>query len=209
MVLCLFGASAPLGFVSGAIFSSLFSVRGAWPWAFWTLAILCVVLAIASLFVLPSAGPPGLKANESLWTKLDGYGMVLGVSGLVLLNFAFNQAPIVSWKTPYTYFLLIIGIMLLAAFIWHESMAAAYPLIPISAMRPATNFVLVCTGAGWGCFSIWVYYTFNFLEVMRGWSPVLASVGFIAAYVLINLLPLPWEKTDLYIVPYVVSQLVS
>ncbi|KAK4159662.1 putative drug resistance protein [Cladorrhinum sp. PSN259] len=181
MVLCLFGASAPLGFVSGAIFSSLFAERGAWPWAFWTMAILCFLLAIISLFVLPFTGPPGLKPNESLWTQLDGYGMLLGVSGLVLLNFAFNQAPIVSWKTPYTYFLLIIGILLLAAFVWHEGKAAVYPLIPISAMKPATNFVLGCTGAGWACFSIWVYYCCNFLEMMRGWSPVLTGVGFIPA----------------------------
>ncbi|KAK3984033.1 putative drug resistance protein [Cladorrhinum sp. PSN332] len=183
MVLCLFGASAPLGFVSGAIFSSLFAVRGpnSWPWAFYVLSIFCFLLGILSLFVLPPTGPSGYKPAERLWTQLDACGMLLGVSGLVLLNFAFNQAPIVSWKTPYTYFLLIIGLLLLAAFVWHEWKSAVYPLIPIKAMKPATNFVLGCTGAGWGCFSIWVYYCCRFEEMMRGWGPVLTSVGFIPA----------------------------
>ncbi|KAK0669766.1 major facilitator superfamily-domain-containing protein [Cercophora samala] len=181
MVLCLFGASAPLGFVMGAIFSSLFAVRGNWPWAFWLLAIMCFVLAVVSLFILPtSRGQSCLKRGESLWAQFDGWGMILGVSGLVLLNFAFNQAPIVSWKTPYTYFLLIIGLILIAAFVAHE-WKAPYPLIPISAMKPATNFVLGCTGAGWGCFSIWIYYTFKLVENLRGWSPLLASVSFIPA----------------------------
>ncbi|KAK0714292.1 major facilitator superfamily-domain-containing protein [Apiosordaria backusii] len=182
MVLCLFGASAPLGFVMGAIFSSLFTVRGHWPWAFWLFAIMCFVLAVVSLFILPtSRGQSCLKKGESLWAQFDGWGMILGVSGLVLLNFAFNQAPIVSWKTPYTYFLLIIGLMLIAAFVVHE-WAAPYPLIPISAMKPATNFVLACTGTGWGCFSIWIYYTFSIVENLRGWSPLLASVSFMPAF---------------------------
>ncbi|KAK4194601.1 putative drug resistance protein [Triangularia verruculosa] len=181
MVLCLFGASAPLGFVMGAIFSSLFAVRGGWPWAFWLLAILCFFLGVGSLFILPtSRGQSCLKPGESLWAQFDVWGMVLGVSGLVLLNFAFNQAPIVSWKTPYTYFLLIIGLLLIVAFVIHER-AAPYPLIPISAMKPATNFVLGCTGAGWGCFSIWIYYTFSIVENLRGWSPLLASVSFLPA----------------------------
>ncbi|KAK4179733.1 major facilitator superfamily-domain-containing protein [Triangularia setosa] len=181
MVLCLFGASAPLGFVMGAIFSSLFAVKGNWPWAFWLLAIMCFGLAVVSLFILPtSRGQSCLKEGVSLWVQFDAWGMILGVSGLVLLNFAFNQAPIVSWKTPYTYFLLIIGLILIAAFVSQE-WKASYPLIPISAMKPATNFVLGCTGAGWGCFSIWIYYTFNIVEYLRGWSPLLASVSFIPA----------------------------
>ncbi|KAK4641964.1 hypothetical protein QC761_0079610 [Podospora bellae-mahoneyi] len=181
MVLCLFGASAPLGFVMGAIFSSLFAVRGNWPWAFWLLAIMCFVLAVVSLFILPtSRGQSCLKRGEGLWSQFDGWGMMLGVSGLVLLNFAFNQAPNVSWKTPYTYFLLIIGLILIAAFVSHE-WKAPYPLIPIAAMKPATNFVLGCTGAGWGCFSIWIYYTFNVVQNLKGWSPLLASVSFIPA----------------------------
>jgi len=181
MVMCLFGASAPFGFVSGAILSSVFAVKVWWPWAFWVLAIVCVVLGAASVFILPVMARAPRKEGETLWTQLDGNGMLLGVSGLVLFNFAFNQAPIVSWSTPYTYFVLIIGSMLFAAFVWYEYVAAKYPLIPISAMKATTNFALGCTGAGWGCFGIWVYYTFMFLENMRGWSPLLASVGFLHA----------------------------
>lgn len=70
-----------------------------------------------------------------------------------------------SWQTPYTYFLLAIGAMLIIAFIWHERTNAKYPLIPISAMGPTANFVLACTGAGWGCFSIWLFYLIYMFEV--------------------------------------------
>ena len=178
MVFCLFGASAPLGFVVGGVMSSLLAMYGSWPWAFFTLAAVCVALAGVGILVLPRTEKTKLQATETLWAQLDGYGMVLGVSGLVLFNFAFNQAPLVSWSTPYIYFLLLIGVMLIAAFVQHECLTAAHPLVPISAMKGATNFVLGCTAAGWGCFGIWVYYAFAFLQAERGWSPLLSAGSF-------------------------------
>ncbi|KAK3322088.1 hypothetical protein B0H66DRAFT_531441 [Apodospora peruviana] len=121
------------------------------------------------------------KETESLWRQLDGYGMALCVSGLVLVNFAVNQAPIISWSTPYTYFILIIGVMLITAFVRHECLTSTHPLVPILAMKSTTNFLLGCTAAGWGCFGIWIYYTFAFLEGLRRLSPLEACLYFLPA----------------------------
>ncbi|KAH8645629.1 major facilitator superfamily-domain-containing protein [Xylariales sp. PMI_506] len=176
LVMSLFGAAAPFGFVVGGVMSSLFAQLATWPWAFWTLAAVCVALGIISIVVLPAPSGEEPKKNDgtSLWIRLDGPGMVLGVSGLVLFNFAWNQAPLVSWSTPYTYFLLIISIIFLVGFGYVER-HAAYPLLPIAAMTAQTNFVLACTAAGWGCFSVWVFYSFQFLQVLREWPPLLSS----------------------------------
>ena len=176
IVMCLFSAAAPFGFVVGGVMASLFAIKASWPWAFFTMAAMCLALAAVSASVLPPTEQTRRKAQESLWAQLDGAGMLLGVSGLILFNFAFNQAPIVSWTTPYTYFLLVIGVLLLAAFVYTE-LGAAHPLVPITAMRSTANFVLGCTAAGWGCFAIWIFYTFSFLEVLRGWSPLLSSAA--------------------------------
>lgn len=157
IVMSLFGAAAPLGFVTGGAMASLFAQLVSWPWAFWTMAAVCIGLAGVSVLVLPPAGEKMTReAGVSLWKQIDGAGVFLGVSGLVLFNFAFNQAPIVSWRTPYVYFILIIGVLLLGGFVYVE-LHASHPLVPIASMTPTTNFVLGCTGAGWGCFSIWVY----------------------------------------------------
>ncbi|KAL1848145.1 hypothetical protein Daus18300_013706 [Diaporthe australafricana] len=176
MVMSLFGAAAPLGFVTGGAMASLFAQVVSWPWAFWTMAAVCVGLAGVSVLVLPSTEKTMKKVDVSLWKQLDGPGIFLGVSGLVLFNFAFNQAPIVSWSTPYTYFILVIGVLLLASFVYVE-LHASHPLVPIASMTPTTNFVLGCTGAGWACFSIWVYYALSFMEELRGYSPLLASAA--------------------------------
>ncbi|KAK5653591.1 hypothetical protein OQA88_8853 [Cercophora sp. LCS_1] len=187
MVMCLFGASAPFGFVMGAIFSSLLAERAGWSWAFWITAIVCLLLAATSVVILPTPELPVLQplregkgVPSGLWERLDGWGMLLGVTGLILFNFAFNQAPIVSWGTPYTYFILIIGMMMLLVFVWYER-RARYPLIPISSMDATANFVLGCTGAGWACFSVWLYYLVYLMETLRGWSPLMASVGLLPA----------------------------
>lgn len=161
IVMSLFGAAAPLGFVAGGAMASLFAQLVSWPWAFWTMAAVCAGLAGVSVLVLPPSGKKTTReAGVSLWKQVDGPGVFLGVSGLVLFNFAFNQAPIVSWSTPYVYFILIIGVLLLGSFVYVE-LHASHPLVPIAAMTPTTNFVLGCTGAGWACFSIWVYCKYS------------------------------------------------
>lgn len=203
IVMCLFGAAAPLGFVSGAAMSSLFAVRASWPWAFWTMAAVCIALAAVSAAVLPTDAPRDgdqmtlddeddddnddivrSKAKikrESLWVRMDAVGMILGVSGLVLVNFAFSQAPVVGWTTAYTYFLLIIGLLSLCAFAYVESFQARHPLVPFAVMSASTNFVLGCTAAGWGCFSVWVFYSVSTFENIRGWSPLLTSAAYAPA----------------------------
>ncbi|EFX03361.1 major facilitator superfamily transporter [Grosmannia clavigera kw1407] len=203
VVMCLFGAAAPFGFVLGAVMSSLFAERASWPWAFWTMAAVCVALAAVSAGILPADAPrdgdqmvladedgednddvvtsKAKNRRESLWVRMDAAGMILGVSGLVLINFAFSQAPIVGWTTAYTYFLLIIGLLAMCAFAYVETFQATHPLVPFAAMSASTNFVLGCTATGWGCFSVWVYYAVSTMENIRGWSPLLTSAAFAPA----------------------------
>lgn len=179
LVMCLFGTSAPLGFVLGAVMASLFAELASWEWAFFVLGAVCFTLACQSVLVLPPDPPidPRTRRMEQLWRLVDFPGIVLGASGIVLFVFAWNQAPLVSWTVPYVYFLLIIGVLLLGAFIYVEN-AAQYPLLPLKAITPTTTTILTCVAVSWGCFAIWAYYTFRFLVVLRGWSPLLASAGF-------------------------------
>ncbi|KAG8162977.1 hypothetical protein KVR01_007455 [Diaporthe batatas] len=176
IIMSLFGAAAPLGFVAGGAMAAMFAQLVSWPWGFWTMAAVCFGLAGASVLILPPAAATTRNTDVSLWKQVDGAGICLGVSGLVLFNFPFNQAPIVSWGTPYTYFILVIGVLLLGGFVYIE-LHAPHPLVPIASMTPATNFVLGCTGAGWACFSIWVYYALSFMEQLRGYSPLRASAA--------------------------------
>lgn len=178
LVMCLWGTSAPLGFVLGAVMASLFAELMSWEWAFFVLGAVCLTLACQSVLVLPGDPPTDLYIRrQQFWRLVDSPGMVLWVSGLALWAFAWNQAPVASWSAPYIYFLLIIGVLLLGAFLYVER-SVQYPLLPISVITPTTALILTCIAAGWGCFSIWAFYTFQFLVALRGWTPLLASAGF-------------------------------
>ncbi|KZL72109.1 aminotriazole resistance protein [Colletotrichum incanum] len=178
MALSLFSAAAPVGFVIGAVMSSLFAFNAAWEWSFFALAAVCVSAAGLSILVLPRQSTPETHSTNSIYAQLDVSGTILGGSGLGLFSFACNQAPAVGWSTPYTCFLLIIGALLFAAFIYNETVVVD-PLLPLGAMGSSTNLILGCTAAAWGCFIVWVFYTFQLLELPRGWTSLLASAGFV------------------------------
>jgi MFS family permease len=161
----------------GSLFAGIFALAW-WPWAFWSFAIVLALIAVVSYFVIPD--PPKKKevARMSLRQKLaalDIGGAVLGITALVLINFAWNQAPIVGWDKPYVYITLIIGALFACAFFFVELRVVSDPLIPFHAFTSDVCFVLGCISCGWASFGIWVYYLWVFLTQLRGSSPLLAT----------------------------------
>lgn len=195
MAFALFGASAPVGFAIGSIMSSLLAEKANWCWAYWGLALACMVMAIVSVPVVPFL--PGTAASSAsfnnakslhdaeggppdtipLWKRLDTPGSILGVTALILINVGVNQGALVGWSTAYTYFLLLLGLTLLVFFFFiefHPSLTS-YPLIPLSILSLDTCFVLACIACGWATFGIWMFYLWEFLERLRSLSPLVAS----------------------------------
>ncbi|SCV04283.1 LAME_0H17216g1_1 [Lachancea meyersii CBS 8951] len=178
LVFSFFGATAPGGFVLGATFSSIFSQLLWWPWSYWVMAIACLALGVAGIFVIPHTPSP--KHELPVMDQLDVWGAITGISGLVLINFAWNQGPVVGWPTPYTYALLIVGFVILTVFVFIE-FRATLPLVPFSTLSKDAAFVLACVAAGWSSFGIWLYYLWRMMEVLRSQSPLLSSAQFVPA----------------------------
>jgi hypothetical protein len=163
--------------VLGSLFASLLALAW-WPWAFWSFAIALAFIAIVSYFVIPEPPKKMNVTRMSLSQKLvslDPGGAVLGITALVLINFAFNQAPIVGWQEPYVYVCLIIGFLAVGAFMFVELRVVDDPLIPFHAFTSDVCFVLGCMACGWASFGIWVYYLWTLLLQVRGLSPLLAT----------------------------------
>jgi hypothetical protein len=75
--------------------------------------------------------------------RFDWLGTLLGVSGLVLINFSWNQSPIIGWPTPYIYILLIVGILLVCAFLFVEGRVQS-ALVPTTIWNRQISLMLVC-----------------------------------------------------------------
>lgn len=169
--MCLFGAIAPGGFVISALFTSMLSELVWWPWTFWIAGIVSGVAAVGAYFIIPQH--IGISHNSP--GSFDYWGSLAGVTGLVLINFAWNQGPNVGWDTPYVYLLLIVGILALVAFYFIEQ-RVPHPIVPSEALKGDTGFILGCIAAGWSCFGIWIYYIVRWILVVDGKSAIMTAV---------------------------------
>ena len=176
MVFAIFGATAPGGAILGGTFAALFSLAW-WPWAFWSFAITLACITVVGSYVIPDPPAKVSKPTSLRDTilELDLPGGVVGVTALVLINFAWNQAGVVGWTKAYVYICLIIGALLVPAFFYIELRLSKWPLIPFDVLSSDVAFVLGCVSCGWSCFGIWVFYIWQFFQVSRGASPLLAS----------------------------------
>ncbi|KAK3492588.1 major facilitator superfamily domain-containing protein [Neurospora hispaniola] len=180
MVFALFGAMAPGGCALGCAMAGVFELAW-WPWAFWSFAIALLCLAGAAQLIIPDS-VDAHASSCSFFDKLkqlDAIGGTVGVSALILINIAWNQAPIVGWSEPYTYILLIIGILLVPLFFWIELRWSSYPLLPLEALKSGDiAFVLGCLACGWGSFGTWLFYNWQWFLEIRGETGLMATAYF-------------------------------
>ncbi|KAK8054261.1 major facilitator superfamily domain-containing protein [Apiospora saccharicola] len=179
MAFALFGACAPGGGVFGFVFGALFELAW-WPWAFWSFALTLFGLAAFSTWSIPT---PERTADQDkpLREKLvmmDIPGAITGVVALILFNFAWNQGPAYGWNQPYIGFSLIVSVMFGALFFFIETRWATAPLVPVKVFTGDILFVVGCIACGWACFGIWTFYVTQFVEVLKGATPML-----LAAYI--------------------------
>lgn len=169
MILALFGAAAPTGWVMGAVFSSILAQLAWWPWAYFALAITCVLMVVTAWMIIPKDDMPAASLKD-----LNFLGALFGVSGLILTSFAWNQAALVGWSTVYTYVLLIVGTLLLVVFVWVEIKVSKNLLVPLRGFQGDAALALGVIAAGWGSFGIWVFYLWRLIESLRGYSALAA-----------------------------------
>lgn len=179
MIFAVFGATAPGGAIVGSLFAALFGqLAGAWWWSWYSFAITLAFLAATAYLVVPEPPRKSLKRSDSgslpLWERLDLLGGGVGITALILFNFAWNQAGVVGWASPYVDVCLVIGVLLFPAFFYIEMRVSRAPLVPFQILTADVAFVLACVGLGWGSFGVWVYYLWQYLEVARGIKPLLA-----------------------------------
>lgn len=171
IVFSIFGATAPAGFILGALFGSIFAQFVWWPWAQWSLAIFCYILAMLTYIVVPTQ----LSGAVHPTGKTDVLGAIIGVTGLILFIYCWNQGPVAGWNSPYVYGVLIVSIVVIVIFVFVE-MRTEEPIMPLSIWSVA-GFpgVLGCMALGWSSFGIFIYYIVQFLENIRHVSPLLTT----------------------------------
>ena len=175
------GFCAPSGYIFGGLIGAAFAENVTWRWGYWFWAIGSLSLGITCWIVIPhriGSPIPGLSLKH-----FDYAGSFLGITGLTLFAFAWSQASVVGWQEPYTYILLIVGVICIIAFGFSQSRVSA-PVLPNS-LWTQKGFTPVVTALafGWMSFGIFLYYTTIFILTIHQKSP-LATVAEMAPLVI-------------------------
>ena len=166
----LLGFFAPAGFVVGGSIGAGMTHAVSWKWGYWLYAIVCFAFCIATFVVVPHR--LGKRLPNASLRNFDYFGSFLGVAGLLLFAFAWNQAALVGWDTPYTYVLLIIGLLALVGFVVWEKRVKEPVLPPDLWTRPGFTPVIVTLFFGWMSFGVFLYFAPEFIMTFRDVSPL-------------------------------------
>ncbi|PCG91555.1 Major facilitator superfamily domain, general substrate transporter [Penicillium occitanis (nom. inval.)] len=168
----LFGAMAPLGAAGGGAIAALLVQLTPWKWMFFFFAILGFSVFSLVFWMVPNA-PPSDKGGT-----IDWVGAYLGVGGLILFNFVWNQAPIVGWQNPYEYILLLISILHFCAFAIWEARIAQSPILPFDIWTaPSVLPLIIVVFLSFMSFGVVSWYTFEWNINIRGYSILSAAAA--------------------------------
>lgn len=178
------GALAPIGATIGCLMAAVVAQTWWWPWCYWLLLITCFLLGAVSLYAIPDPFKHYDYTIKEAFDRFDMTGSLLGISGLVLFNFVWNQGPVVGWSTAYVIALLVVGVLLIALFFTYELLWAKTPLLPRGIFNKRIGLVLFCMAFGWGLFGVWQYYYWHILLNLRKYLAIMGAVSYIPLLVL-------------------------
>jgi EmrB/QacA subfamily drug resistance transporter len=181
-VVGIWGGVAGLGVASGPLVGGVVTEGLDWHWVFWVNVPLGIAAAVTVLRILPETFGPH--------TRLDPLGMVTATGAMGALVWGVLRAPDAGWDSVEVLGALVLGVVLLAAFIGWQAVAPE-PMVPLSLFRSrifsaaaATQFLMAAS-----IFAT-AYVTSEFFQVSRGDSPLGTGLRF-----------LPWTMTPLLVAP--------
>ncbi|KAJ5697766.1 hypothetical protein N7488_011450 [Penicillium malachiteum] len=169
-------AMAPFGFSLGALQGG--GLYQHLPWIFGTNAIICAICCVAAYFTIPPLRPVADVAGTEAPTlrQFDYIGGCCAAGGCLCLLFGLTQGPVASWS-PYTYILIIVGLLLLAGLFFAER-AAVRPLIPNRLWStPGFTPLMIAYFLGFGSFfGCWQFYAIQFWLRIQHATPIAVAL---------------------------------
>lgn len=142
-----FSAGNPLGFVIGAFVSGVVNQISTWRACFWVVTVIFAFFTIVAYFTTPEDAEQSLGGmNLTTLKQMDWLGAFLIVAGIAMFTAAFTLAPSATsgWKTPYVLVLLFVGLALIVAFLYWQSIFQ-YPLMPLRVWTDKNFSLLVAS----------------------------------------------------------------
>lgn len=160
----------------GPILGGVFSEYTTWRWCFWINLPLAGIAITTSILLVPFKPIPGGVREKLLRIDYAGSGLTIASSILILLGLNWGGVTY-PWSSAPVLAPLIIGVVILCLFLIWEAKFAALPIIPVHIFRNKTvSGVYIVTLMNGMTFFSMLYYIPQFLQLVRGSSPVKSSL---------------------------------
>src|SRR5713226_1124806 len=167
-----FGSVAAGGGGVGLILGGVLTEYLSWRWTFYVNLVFAAIAVAGALAYMRGSRPASRP-------RMDWPGAVLACAGLFLIVFGFSHAETAGWTAGLTIGSLILGVLLLAAFVVAER-RSSHPLLPLRVILDRTrggSYVAVGL-SGIAIFGIFLFLTY-YLQQVKGYSPVTSGLAFL------------------------------
>ena len=167
-----FGSVAAGGGGVGLILGGVLTQYLSWRWTLYVNLVFAAIATAGALAFMRSSRP-------AIRPRMDYPGAVLACAGLFLIVFGFSHAETAGWTAGLTIGSLVLGVVLLAAFVVAER-RSSHPLLPLRVILDRTrggSYVAVGL-SGIAIFGIFLFLTF-YLQEVKGYSPVTSGLAFL------------------------------
>ncbi|KAK6004249.1 hypothetical protein QM012_009099 [Aureobasidium pullulans] len=173
-----FSAGNPLGFVFGTIFSGIASDIFNWRASFFLLAIIYLVFSVLAVFTVPKDTTAKEPFTWETFQKLDPIGVILTIAGVGMFCAALSSGDTApqGWKTSYIIAMLIVGALLIVAFVFWENYYP-HPLVPMSIWLDKNfSLLMIVLLLGMMAFSVAEFFLALYMQEVWRWSPLTTAV---------------------------------
>jgi EmrB/QacA subfamily drug resistance transporter len=167
-----FGSVAAAGGGVGLILGGVLTQYLSWRWTLYVNLVFAAIAAAGALAYMRSSRPASRP-------RMDWPGAVLACAGLFLIVFGFSHAETAGWTAGLTIGSLVLGVLLLAAFVVAER-RSTHPLLPLHVILDRTrggSYVAVGI-SGIAIFAVFLFLTY-YLQEVKGYSPVTSGLAFL------------------------------
>ena len=167
-----FGSVAAGGGGVGLILGGVLTQYLSWRWTLYVNLVFAAIAVAGALAYMSSTRPDSRP-------RMDWPGAVLACAGLFLIVFGFSHAETAGWTAGLTIGSLVLGLVLLAAFVVAEQ-RGSHPLLPLHVILDRTrggSYVAVGL-SGIAIFGVFLFLTY-YLQEVKGYSPVTSGLAFL------------------------------
>jgi EmrB/QacA subfamily drug resistance transporter len=167
-----YGSVAAGGGGVGLIIGGVLTQYLSWRWTLYVNLVFAAIAVAGALAYMRTSRPASRP-------RMDWPGAVLACAGLFLIVFGFSHAETAGWTAALTIGSLVLGVLLLAAFVVAER-RGSHPLLPLHVILDRTrggSYVAVGL-SGIAIFGIFLFLTY-YLQEVKGYSPVTSGLAFL------------------------------